>query len=71
MEKLIKKLEEILETENLDVNKKFQDYEEWDSLAAWSVISLLDSDYGLPMKYKDLIAFENIKAFCEDVLCRQ
>ncbi|MCQ2309954.1 MAG: phosphopantetheine-binding protein [Bacteroidales bacterium] len=71
MEKLIKKLEEILETENLDVNKKFQDYEEWDSLAALSVISLLDSDYGLPMKYKDLIAFESIKAFCEDVLCRQ
>ena len=30
MEELIEKLSEILEVENIDITKKFTDYEEWD-----------------------------------------
>lgn len=68
MEELISKLAEILEVEELDVTKKFQDYEEWDSLAALTIIALLDSDYHIVMKSSDLREFPSIEAFCHKVL---
>lgn len=71
MEKLINKLAEILEVDNLDVSKKFTDYEEWDSLTSLTILALLDSDYHTSMKAADLVAFENIEAFCKEVLSRQ
>ena len=57
--------------EELDVNKKLTDYEEWDSLTALSIIALLDSDYKMAMTGKEILAFENIEAFCKDVISRQ
>lgn len=71
MNELIEKLSEILEVEELDVNKKFSDYEEWDSLAGLSVLALLDSDYNTTMSGKEIAAFESIEAFCKEVLSRQ
>lgn len=71
MEELVSKLAEILEVENLDVTKKFSDYDEWDSLTGLSVLALLDSDYNMTMKGKEIDAFENIQSFCEEVLSRQ
>lgn len=68
MEELIEKIAEILEVEDVDVNKKFTDYEEWDSLAGLSLIAMLDSDYNMTMKNKDILAFNNIKEFCEAVI---
>lgn len=68
MEELIIKLSEILEVEELDLNKKFQDYEEWDSLSALTIIALLDSDYHIAMKGSDLREFPSIEAFCNKVL---
>lgn len=68
MEKLIKELAEILDVEELDVNKKFTDYEEWDSLAGLSLIALLDSDYNMTMKTKEILSFNSIKEFCEAVI---
>lgn len=68
MEELIEKIAEILEVEEVDVNKKFTDYEEWDSLAGLSLIAMLDSDYNMTMKNKDILAFNNIKEFCEAVI---
>ena len=70
MEELIAKLAEILEVEDLDVNKKFADYDEWDSLSALSVLAMLDSDYHIQMKNADIAAYENIEAFCKDVIAR-
>lgn len=70
MEELKNKLAEILEVEELDVTKKFTDYEEWDSLAALSVLAMLDSDYHTSMKAADITAFDNIEAFCKEVLSR-
>ena len=70
MEELITKLAEILEVEDLDVNKKFADYDEWDSLSALSVLAMLDSDYHIQMKNADIAAYENIEAFCKDVMAR-
>lgn len=68
MNELIEKLAEILEVDELDVNKKFTDYEEWDSLCGLSVIAMLDSDYGMTMKNKEILEFNSIKEFCEAVL---
>lgn len=68
MEELIQKLADILEVDELDINKKFTDYEEWDSLAGLSLIALLDADYNMTMKTKEILAFNSIKDFCEAVV---
>lgn len=68
MNELIEKLAEILEVDELDVNKKFTDYEEWDSLCGLSIIAMLDSDYNMTMKNKEILEFSSIKDFCEAVL---
>ncbi len=68
MEELIAILAEILEVENLDITKKFSDYEEFDSLAALTILATLDSDYNKTMKAADLRSFESIEAFCKAVL---
>lgn len=68
MEELIAKLAEILEVEDLDITKKFTDYDEFDSLAALTILATLDSDYNKTMKASDIRVFESIEAFCKEVL---
>lgn len=68
MEELLTKLAEILEVENLDVTKKFTDYDEFDSLAALTILATLDSDYNKTMKASEIRGFESIAAFCKEVL---
>ena len=68
MEELIGKLAEILEAENMDIKKKFTDYDEFDSLAALTILAMLDSDYRKAMKASDLRNYDSIEAFCNDVL---
>jgi acyl carrier protein len=68
MEELLEKLAEILEVDVVDVDKKFTDYEEWDSLCGLSIIAMLDSDYNMAMKNKDILEFNSIKDFCEAVI---
>lgn len=71
MEELIQKLADLLEVENLDITKKFSDYDEWDSLAGLSLIALLDSDYNITMNGKEVASFDSIEAFCKEVLSRK
>lgn len=68
MEELIAKIAEILEVEELDVTKKFTDYDEWDSLCALSILAMLDSDYQKTMKAADIRSFATIEDFCKEVL---
>ena len=68
MEELLEKLAEILEVDEIDVNKKFTDYEEWDSLCSLSVVAMLDSDYGMTMKNKEILEFASIGDFCKAVI---
>lgn len=70
MEDLLAKIAEILDVEEVDVTKKFTDYEEWDSLAALSILSLLNSDYHTAMKTSKLREYTSIEAFCKDILSR-
>lgn len=71
MEELVANIAEILEVEELDLTQKFTDYEEWDSLSALSIIALLNSDYGIQMKASEIIAYDNIEAFCKDIISRK
>ncbi len=68
MKELISKIEEILEVENIDITKKFEDFDEWDSLASISVIAMLSSDYNISMTTKELKDFNSIDAFCKRIL---
>ena len=68
MEQLIEKIAEILEVENLDITKKFTDYDEWDSLCALSILAMLDSDYNKVMKANEIRNFATIEEFCKAVL---
>ena len=68
MKELIEKISEILEVEELDVTKKFTDYDEWDSLCALSILAMLDSDYQKTMKAADIRNFASIEEFCREVL---
>lgn len=68
MEELKEQLADLLEVEELDLTKKFSDYDEFDSLAVLTILALLDSDYNKSMKAADLRAYESIEAFCKDVL---
>lgn len=68
MEELIAKLAEILEVEKLDITKKFTDYDEFDSLAALTILAMLDSDYNKAMRVAEIRESESIEAFCNVVL---
>lgn len=67
MEELKEKLAEILEVEELDITKKFTDYEEFDSLAVLTIIATLNSDYNKTMKASGIRGYDSIEAFCKDV----
>ena len=68
MEELRKQLAELLEVEDLDLTKRFSDYNEFDSLAILTILAMLDSDYNKSMKAADLRGYDSIEAFCKDVL---
>lgn len=68
MEELIGKIAEILDVEDVDVTKKFSDYDEWDSLCLLSILALLDSDYHKTMKASEIMNFASIEDFCKEVI---
>lgn len=70
MEELLEKLCEILDVDEIDMAKPFTEYDEWDSLAALSILAMLNSDYHITMKAIDLRGYTSIEAFCNDILSR-
>jgi acyl carrier protein len=70
MEELKKKLQDLLEVEELDLSKPFSDYEEWDSLTGLSILAMLDADYHQAMTVKEILAFTSIEDFCNAVISR-
>ena len=53
--KFVEQLKDILEMENIEVNMedKFRDYENWDSMAALSVIAMIDDEFGVVINGED------------------
>ena len=68
MKELTSILAEILETQEIDLSKKFSDYDEWDSLSSLSVIALIDSDYGITITNSKILEFNSIQEFCNFIL---
>jgi acyl carrier protein len=68
MKELIAKIETILEEENIDISKRFTDFDMFDSLAILSIMAMLDADYRISMNGKQLRAFDSIEQFCKAVL---
>jgi len=61
-DKFIELLTEILEREeDLNFEDKLKDLEEWDSLAALSLVSMLDDEYGVIMGRKDFEKMETVE----------
>lgn len=67
MATLIENLQELLEIDTLDLNTKFTDLEEWDSLSVLSVLALLDSDYNVNMTQKEIESFATIGDFVKQI----
>ena len=53
--KIIEQLKDILEIENIEVKLEdnFRDYENWDSMAALSVIAMIDDEFGVVINGED------------------
>ncbi len=71
MEELLKQIADLLEEDSVDTEKKFADYDGWDSFTRLSVLALLDSSYHTAMTYQDLENFKSIGEFCKEVMARQ
>jgi acyl carrier protein len=64
-EKFIKLLQEAFEMEDvsIDMNDKFREYPEWDSLARLSLIAMLDDEFEINIEddvFKTLITVEDL-----------
>ena len=68
MTNLKEKLQDILEVEDLNMNSKFSDFEEWDSLTTLTLISVVDTDYGITLNKDILENFKSLNEFCEFII---
>ena len=61
-EKFINAFKEALEMEDQDVslNDKFRDFEEWDSLSRLSLIAMLDEEYGVQIEEGEFEKLETV-----------
>jgi acyl carrier protein len=60
-EKFCEKLADILETDEVKLENKLKDFEEWDSLSVLSIIAMVDSDYGVTIFAKDIMKLKTVK----------
>ncbi len=63
MEKLYVKIAEILDVETVSADDKLRDFEEWDSVAAISLIAYAEREYGVFLKTEDIRACETVGDF--------
>lgn len=67
-EELLEKIAELLEVENINIDDKLDSFEEWDSLTAFSIIALADSDYNKTLTNKQLKEFDTINDLVNYIL---
>ena len=61
MEEFLSKIAEILEVESVAPDFKFRSIDEWDSLKGFSIIVLMESDYGKEMPVDTFLACETVE----------
>ncbi|MFT4847599.1 MAG: acyl carrier protein [Sediminicola sp.] len=59
-EKLLGQIAEILEVDDVTINEELNNFDEWDSLTALSIIALVDSDYNKRLSNIQLKGFVTI-----------
>ena len=61
-EKFLEALKEAIEAEDKDINMedRFKEYEEWDSLAQLSLIAALDEAFGVEIEDEDFQKLETV-----------
>lgn len=69
-EKLIKKLEEILEMEEgeLEETTVLEDVEEWDSLAKLSLIAFVKKEFSISLTANQIKEFKTVADICNMLL---
>ena len=67
--KFVEQLKDILEMENVEVKleDKFRDYENWDSMAALSVIAMIDDEFGVVINGEDFREMNTVGDLIEAV----
>lgn len=68
-EKFTQQLKEILEMEDQEIklDDKFRDYDNWDSLANLSVIAMLDDEFGVYIETNDFKKLTTVGELMEEV----
>jgi acyl carrier protein len=68
-EKFTQQLKEILEMEDQEISleDKFRDYDNWDSLANLSVIAMLDDEFGVYIETNDFKKLTTVGELMEEV----
>lgn len=61
MEDFLSKVAEILEVESVAPDFKFRSIDEWDSLKGFSIIVLMEQDYGKEMSVEQFLACETVE----------
>lgn len=60
MNDFLTKIAEILEIDTVGSDFKFRSIDEWDSLKGFSIIVLMESDYGKQMSVEEFLACETV-----------
>lgn len=61
MEEFLAKIAEILEIDSVTADFKFRSIDEWDSLKGFSIIVLMEQDYGKEMSVEQFLACETVE----------
>ncbi len=60
MEEFLPKVAEILEVDSVTPDFRFREIEEWDSLKGFSIIVLMEQDYGKEMSVETFLKCETV-----------
>lgn len=60
MEKIYKKLQDLLDVQSLDKTSILEDFEDWDSLCIITLITFLDKEYNINLYTNELKAAKNV-----------
>ena len=60
MNEFLEKIAEILEVESVKPEFAFRTIEEWDSMKGFSIIVLMEADYGKPMSVEEFMKCEKV-----------
>lgn len=61
MEEFLPKIAEILEVEVVTPDFKFREIDEWDSLKGFSIIVMMEQDYGKEMPVETFLGCETVE----------